>query len=493
MSTIHLSAAPQPDSDRFVPSISLTVPKSSRVPHIMAENRGSPGHMASPNIEATDSNDSGDSRSISPVNDRPTAKIAVKEGVQHTKRRPPSLVIDQSLTALPSLHMSSNSSANSISSESQKASPPSTIVSGKPAKSAKEIIQGLALHCVSPGLPPMNYEMLENVMRTKAIEKQQRQLIASRQKPADGSPDLTSTINSDQQDKDELMEDVKGPEQAVAGSGNESREASRSEDMNRMRMKVSVPQSQNREPRSVMKGRNLEYEKSASSVAETGRRAPRPASIQIVDPAQYQEGDYERAIRSAPLVNSMRMESPHNASLCHQIDRRMLAQGMYPGRRPVSSPVFPKNRLTAQKSRYSDTLNGTGAFPVPHSAKPALSSAGISLRTRIHPELSGHTRRLSAHALPPRPEVYYSQSVLPYPPQKRAKHRREPQSTLQARRLADSDCECEECRRTSTSTGEELHTVRRKVGEEGASQNRTKRQKFLDLCADMWDLFHETQ
>ncbi|KAK9330005.1 hypothetical protein V1520DRAFT_148314 [Lipomyces starkeyi] len=489
MSTIHLSAAPQPDSDRSVPSISLTVPKSPRVPHIMAENRSSPGHMASPNIVATDSTDSGDSRSISPVNDPPTAKIAIKEGVQHTKRRPPSLVIDQSLTALPSLHMSSNSSANSLSSESQKASPPSTIVSGKPAKSAKEIIQGLALHCVSPGLPPMNYEMLENVMRTKAIEKQQRQLIASRQKPADGSPDLTSTINSDQRDKDELMEDVKGPERAVAGSGNEAREASRSEDMNRMRMKVSAPQSQNREPRSVMKGRNLEYEKSASSVAETGRRAPRPASIQIVDPAQYQEGDYERAIQSAPLVNSMRIESPHNASICHQIDRRMLAQGMYPGRRPVSSPVFPRNRLTGQKSRYSDT----GAFPVPHSANPALSSAGISLRTRIHPELSGHTRRMSAHALPPRAEVYYSQSVLPYPPQKRAKHRREPQSTLQAKRLADSDCECEECRRASTSTGEELHTVRRKVGEEGASQHRMKRQKFLDLCADMWDLFHETQ
>ncbi|KAK9429886.1 hypothetical protein V1505DRAFT_400770 [Lipomyces doorenjongii] len=494
MSTIHLSAALQPDSDRTVPSISLTVPKSPRIPHKMAESRSSPGHMALQNIEATDSTDCMDSRSIAPVNDPPTA---IKEGVQHTKRRPPSLVIDQSLTALPSLHLSSNSSANSMSSESQKASPPSTIVPGKSVKSAKEIIQGLALHCVSPGLPPMNYEMLENVMRTKAIEKQQRQLIASRQKPADGSPDLTSTINSDQQDKDELMQDGKGPELAVAGSSNESREASRSEGMNRMRMKVPAPQSQNREPHSAMKGRSLGYEKSTSSVAETGRRAPRPASIRIVDPAQYQEGAYERAIRSAPLVNSMRMEypeeSPHNASKCHQIDRRMLAQGMYKGRRPVSSPVFPKNRLTAQKSRYSDILDDTGAVQVPHSAKPALSSSGSSLRARIHPELSGHTRRLSAHGLPPRPEVYYSQSVFPYPPQKRVKHRREPQSTLQAKRLADSDCECEECRRASANTGEELHSVMRKMGEEGASQNRMKRQKFLELCADMWDLFHETQ
>ncbi|KAK9374190.1 uncharacterized protein V1513DRAFT_485488 [Lipomyces chichibuensis] len=498
MSTIHLSAAPQPDSDRSVPSTSLTVPKSPTIPHIMAESRSSPGHMSSPNIKATESTYSGVPRSLSPVIDPPTSKIAVKEGVQNTKRRPPSLVIDQSITALPSLHMSSNSSADSISSDSQKASPPSTVVSGKQTKSAKEIIQGLALHCVSPGLPPMNYEMLENVMRTKAIEKQQRQLIASRQKPVDESPDLSLTINSDQQDKDNLMEDSKLPEQAVASSGNESRKSSRNEDMNRMRMKVPAPQSQTREPRSAMKGRSSGYDKSASSVAETGRRAPRPASIRIVDPAKYQEGDYERAIRSAPLVNSMRMEypeeSPHNTSKCHQIDRRLLAQGMYLCRRPVSSPVFPKNRLTAQKSRYIDSLNDAGAFPVPHSAKPALSSAGTSLRARIHPELSSHTRRLSAHALPPRPEVYYSHSVFPYPPQKRAKHRREPQSTLQAKRPADSDCECEECRRATTSTGEELHNVRRQqMGEDGACQNRMKRQKYLELCAEMWDLFHETQ
>ncbi|KAK9323922.1 hypothetical protein V1517DRAFT_344974 [Lipomyces orientalis] len=488
VSATRLPHASQPDSDRSVPSISLTVAESPTLPDLN-ENRRSPGPMASPIIEAANSTDAVGLRSLSPVNDSVSAKVASKEGAQLTKRRPPSLVIDQSLTSLQSI---SNSSTNPISSESQKTSPSSTIALGKPAKSAKEIIQGLALHCVSPGLPPMNYEMLENVMKTKAIEKQQRQLIASRQKPADGSPELNSTANSDRQNTDESMEDVKEYEHEVPGSGNESCNG----DMDRMRMKVPAPQLHNRAPpHSAMAGRSLEHERAVSSVAETGRRAPRPPSIRIVDPAQYQEGGYERAIRSAPLVNSMGMEeseeSQHNASKGRQIDPRMLSEGIYSSRRPVSSPAFHRNRLTVQKSRYGDTLNDGGALPVPHSAKPALSSAGISIRARVHPEVSGHTRKLSAHGSPFRPDVYYSQSGFSHPPLKRTKHRRELHSTLQPRRPFDSECECEECRMANPTTGDEMQSVKRKLGEERVSHNRMKRQKFLELCAEMWDLIHE--
>ncbi|KAK9245567.1 hypothetical protein V1506DRAFT_537708 [Lipomyces tetrasporus] len=488
VSATSLPHASQLDSDRSVPSISLTVPESPRLPHIN-ENRASPGRMASPIIEAANSTDALASRSLSPVNDPVSAKVASKEGAQHTKRRPPSLVIDQSLTSLQSI---SNSSTNPICSETQKTSPSSTIALGKPSKSAKEIIQGLALHCVSPGLPPMNYEMLENVMKTKAIEKQQRQLIASRQKPADESPNLNSTASSDQQNTDETMVDVKEHEQEVPDNGNESCNG----DMDRMRMKVPAPQLQNRaSPHSAMTGRCLEHQSSVSSVAETGRRAPRPASIRIVDPAQYQEGGYERAIRSAPLVNSMRMEEPeesqHYASKGRQIDPRMLSEGIYSNRRPVSSPVFPRNRLMVQKSRYGDPLNDGGGFPVPHSAKPALSSAGISIRARVHPEVSGHARKLSANATPFRPDVYYPQSGFSYPPLKRTKHRRELHSTLQPRRPFDSDCECEECRMANPTTGDEMQSAKRKLGEERVSHNRLKRQKFLELCGEMWDLIHE--
>ncbi|KAK9239466.1 hypothetical protein V1525DRAFT_448901 [Lipomyces kononenkoae] len=479
MSTIHLSVPPQADNDRSIQSIALTVPEPPRPTATLAVNRTS-----KPTVQHAKYADSGVSRSILPANESGTTEVAYQEGGQHAKRRPPSLVIDQSLTALPSLHENSNSSANSTSSESQKASPPSTIVSGKPAKSAKEIIQGLALHCVSPGLPPMNHAMMENVMRTKAIEKQQRQLIASRQKPSDGSSDLT-TVNGNRHDKDELMEDESGEEHEEVVSGNESWEASRSEDMNRMRIRPPGLQLPTKEPRSAMKGRSLAYDKS-SSVEETGRRAPRPASIRIVDPARYHEGDYERAIRSAPLVNSMRNEyseeSQHIASGYHQIDRRFLPKRIdNTSRRPVSSPMLQKDRLAAQKFRYSDSSSDPSSFLVPHSANPALSSTDRSLRTPINSD----RRRLSARALGARPDVYGSACVLPLPPRKRAKHGREPRST---RRPPDPDCECEECRMASS---EESHGVRHNIREEDPGQGWLQRQRFLELCAEMWDLFHE--
>ncbi|KAK9366711.1 hypothetical protein V1509DRAFT_641388 [Lipomyces kononenkoae] len=481
MSTVHLSVPPQAGGDRSIQSIAAAVPVPPRLPGMLAENR-----TLKTNVQETAYADSGVSRSISPTNESVTADIACQEGGQPTKRRPPSLVIDQSRTAMPSLHKNSNSSANSNSSESQKASPPSAVVSGKPAKSAKEIIQGLALHCVSPGLPPMNHEMMENVMRTRAIEKQQRQLIASRQKPVDGSLDLPSAVNGNRQDNDELMDSESGEEHAEVASGNESRESSRGEDMNRMHNRPRTLQLPNKEPRSAMKGRSLAYDKSVSSAEVTGRRAPRPASIRIVDPSRYQEGDYDRAIRSAPLVNSMRHEyteeSRHMSSGYRQIDRGLLPQRIYNTSRPVSSPVLPRNRLTTQKSRYSDSWNDPGSFQVPHSANPALSSAGPSWRTRIHSD----GRRMSTHAQQARPDIYGSAGVLLFPPRKRAKHGREPQST---RRLPDSDCECEECRLASTS--EESHGARHMMREEDQGQSRLRRQRFLELCAEMWDLFHD--
>ncbi|KAK9466047.1 hypothetical protein V1512DRAFT_264616 [Lipomyces arxii] len=102
------------------------------------------------------------------------AAQANDEKTERTKRRPPSLVIE------------------TVEDKTTHAKGP---------RSAKEIIQGLALHCVSPGLPPMDNQMMEHVMRTREIEQRQRKLIASRMKEGDDADE----------DEDEEVQEKRGP------------------------------------------------------------------------------------------------------------------------------------------------------------------------------------------------------------------------------------------------------------------------------------------
>ncbi|KAK9470868.1 uncharacterized protein V1510DRAFT_242397 [Dipodascopsis tothii] len=130
------------------------------------------------------------------------------------RRPPPNLRIDSSLpgalaagqaVAAPPTSHSAKSTSSTVSAHSAASSrlSPRAGVAGSVAstgsasstgsgamvrtqpKSAKDIMYGLAVHCVSPGLPSLNHEMMETVMWSKSIEQQQRKLIAARQKSTD--------------------------------------------------------------------------------------------------------------------------------------------------------------------------------------------------------------------------------------------------------------------------------------------------------------------
>ncbi|KAK9459838.1 uncharacterized protein V1516DRAFT_686591 [Lipomyces oligophaga] len=198
----------------------------------------------------------------------------------HTKRRPPSLVIDHSFSS--TLHPSSVSTGSS-SASAQRGSPPSSSnsssasTSQKSTKSAKEIIQGLALHCVSPGLPPMNNEIMENIIRCKEIEKQQRILIAMRQKGSD-APVESGRYNN------------LAPEEVIRSRSSFKSTESLREPSSRM---FDPARSDHQQPVGINRG----------------RRANLPSMIRVIDPEKYREAGFERAIRSAPLVQGMQQNS----------------------------------------------------------------------------------------------------------------------------------------------------------------------------------------
>ncbi|KAK7204509.1 hypothetical protein BZA70DRAFT_194637 [Myxozyma melibiosi] len=357
------------------------------------------------------------------------------------KRRPPSLIIDKSFTSSRSL-AASNLSSNDSSNGSQKTSPSSSSnvsnsAANKTAKSAREIIQGLALHCVSPGLPPMNNEMVENIIKCKEIEKQQRLLIALRQKSVDNGSTLSRSRPGEGYDDNMLR--VPGQTPGVGSEMNE-----------------------NQSPR-FSKARRLNPEVQIDHERNAGKRGSVPSRIKVMAPAQYREAGYERAIQSAPLTHSMRpdpseyMQRPEMKQPVHQ--RLARAQGS------MLSPSALHFRKPPMRSRVVDD----SMVYVPHE-RSSYAHAGVDAQyeSRASSVPNGNQqipkRNLARHHSMAESEP----DIAEYDEHESYSHSRPSQGVK---------------RSYDQATG---HSDPRR-----STDNSYRRRRFLELCSEMWDLFHE--
>ncbi|KAK9379494.1 uncharacterized protein V2V93DRAFT_372867 [Kockiozyma suomiensis] len=362
------------------------------------------------------------------------------------KRRPPSLIIDKSLIT-PQGQSSSFPSGDS-SSDSQKTSPSSTSNSShlmtRPTKSAKEIIQNLAIHCVSPGLPPMNNAMVENIIKCKEIEKQQRLLISLRQKTVEIGPDIHSRSSG-------------------ASDGYDDSEVS---NRNRANSEIALDADGNYNlPHKKSKRMNLDI--STSNESRTGRRFPIPSNIRVVAPNQYQEAGYERAIRSAPLSHSMRSE--HSEQVSRPDLKQHMGQRFFPVPASVPSPGLMRQR------KFPQRLQGDGIA----ICDERVTSTHYGQHKKMHPSRHHDPSDFRASSVP---SAHPSQFKRPLGHSYHDSQGYSDPSTI--------EFESEEHQSFNEQRG---HPGKKRSFAQSNSynDNLVKRRKFLELCSEMWDIFHD--
>ncbi|KAK9452936.1 hypothetical protein V1511DRAFT_506774 [Dipodascopsis uninucleata] len=408
------------------------------------------------------------------------------------KRRPPNIIISSTtdFTTSNANSIAPKTAPSSMANIGQQESNPQSL---SVKRSAKDIMQGLALHCVSPGLPPMDNEMMENVLKCKAIEQQQRKLIAARQKSVELSSDLGNEdfnanrtadsivrLSSESRSESEIEEDMDTDTEVKSNIEFRSKTNTVNKEVQNVR--------QQSEPKVISKPEYL-----TQSLPK--RRATRPGRLHIVDPLQFQTGGYERAIHSAPLGpyshTSRSTQLRKNMHIAHSFRRNV-----------------DRNALTSQASKSSNRQFEAEADHLGSEYHQYENNNGeinqTMYRARVPASVIATNRRSDG----------YSQNAASF-------HSRRLSHPQPVTREMTSGCKkCSEARvhsRTfsddSTTEGvmEDLiksndgisHSNNRALGFKRPQKNSTKpssndshlllKKKFLELCAEAWDLFHSTE
>ncbi|KAK9479182.1 hypothetical protein V1514DRAFT_29984 [Lipomyces japonicus] len=376
------------------------------------------------------------------------------------KRRPPNIIISS-----PSLSLASGTA------------PPATAPAGK---SAKEIIQGLALHCVSPGLPPMNYEMMDAVLKAKEIGEQQKQLIAAARLKRTGdtttaaasAPVVITESDNDEDDEDDEDDDDEDDDDDDDDDDDEEEEEENEDRERQLR----------RQPPQLM------ATKTSASLKKPVRRAPPPANIHIVDPVQYQSAGYERAIRSAPLSHQRPQFS------------RLHVQPTQSGLRNVLP--LPSHRPD-DRTRVSPLQVGHVLRPPlplqPQTAKPVMTGVQQQQQRR-RSSLLGHQQQQQQQQQQQAGESTLQHGTRPHHNYQQQPHQHrqyQHQHATSTRRHSLRDEFCAYCSEYRTGSQERYEQPQQQWSPQPQAKRRrvdeelTKRTRFLELCAEAWDLFHE--